>query len=57
MGRNALDSRFRGNDIKESGNDRRGRGDNEIMRLPRATTRNDIVDKRDACPTLFGERE
>jgi hypothetical protein len=45
-----MDSRFRGND-------RRGRGDNEIMRLPRATTRNDIVDKRDACPTLLGERE
>ena len=58
MGRNALDSRFRGNDIKESGNDRRGRGDNEMMRLPRRfTPRNDILDRRDACPTLLGERE
>ena len=43
-----MDSRFRGNGIKGCGNDREG-----STRLPRTQngSRNDILDRRDACPT------
>ena len=36
-----MDSRFRGNDIKGSGNDRKG------------APHNNILNRRDACPTLL----